>query len=375
MSRVELPSVAVSSWEKWDEVSQVWASVADACSSTSFFLSADWVAAWIEVFGPVLRPEIAVFYSADTPIGCCVLVTRTELVRFLPLRRVYLNCAGEDEQDSTCIEHNTLLVIPGCELAVNGLLLKLLRGRRWDQFLAEGVCGARDLLTWPSTSSLSTIRPDYYVDLQKIRATGAPYENSLSGNTRSQIRRALKLYEERCSSPVRVAEMPSKEEALAALQRLAGLHQAAWTSRGKPGVFQSPLFTDFHRKLIARTFPAGGVQLLCISAGPQDVGLLYNFVFRGRVYFYQSGFQYADDNRLKPGLVSHFLAIQHCLSRPHLLEYDFLAGESQYKRSLSTSVRDMYWLCCDRPTARTVILRGLRRAKRVYSSFRPSKPE
>jgi CelD/BcsL family acetyltransferase involved in cellulose biosynthesis len=77
-------------------------------------------------------------------------------------------------------------------------------------------------------------------------------------------------------------------------------------------------------------FPRGAIQVL----RAEGVGVLYNFVDRGRVYFYQSGFHYSPDNRLKPGLVMHYLAVEHCLSNPELAEYDFLAGDSQYKRSL-----------------------------------------
>ena len=58
----------------------------------------------------------------------------------------------------------------------------------------------------------------------------------------------------------------------------------------------------------------------------------------GTVAFYQSGFRYEADNRLKPGLVTHALVIQACLDRG-LDVYDFLASEvagSRYKQSLAT---------------------------------------
>jgi CelD/BcsL family acetyltransferase involved in cellulose biosynthesis len=55
----------------------------------------------------------------------------------------------------------------------------------------------------------------------------------------------------------------------------------------------------------------------------------------GRVYFYQSGLEYAEDNRLNPGLVSHYHAVQYCLAQGYQ-EYDFLGGYLRYKRSLAT---------------------------------------
>ena len=50
----------------------------------------------------------------------------------------------------------------------------------------------------------------------------------------------------------------------------------------------------------------GSVDLLRI-AGTRTLGLLLNFVHRGEVYAYQSGFAYTDDNRFKPGLLCHAL--------------------------------------------------------------------
>jgi len=39
------------------------------------------------------------------------------------------------------------------------------------------------------------------------------------------------------------------------------------------------------------------------------VGILYNYVVQRKVVFYQSGFTYSIDNRVKPGLVMHTEAI------------------------------------------------------------------
>ena len=91
------------------------------------------------------------------------------------------------------------------------------------------------------------------------------------------------------------------------------------------------------------------MQLLKISSGDEDVGYLYNFVHNKIVYAYQSGFIYIKQAKYKPGLVSHYLAIQYniqvCNDR-----YDFLAGDNQYKRSMSTSTASMYWLIIQRPS-------------------------
>jgi CelD/BcsL family acetyltransferase involved in cellulose biosynthesis len=122
------------------------------------------------------------------------------------------------------------------------------------------------------------------------------------------------------------------------------------------------------------------VQLLRTRAGDgKIVGHLYNFVYRGRVYCYQSGFARFADNRMKPGLVSHHLAI--VMSRAGGLRYyDFLAGDSRYKRSLSNRVGEMVWIVMQRPALRFTIEHRLRGAKQRLDAVarrvlgRPSPP-
>jgi CelD/BcsL family acetyltransferase involved in cellulose biosynthesis len=90
--------------------------------------------------------------------------------------------------------------------------------------------------------------------------------------------------------------------------------------------------------------PAGEVDLLRITAGSSTVGYLYNFIHRGRVYAYQSGFDYAGAGaHEKPGLTCHRLAIEHYLSEG-MDSYDFLAGEDRYKASLANTSTDLHWV-------------------------------
>ena len=110
-------------------------------------------------------------------------------------------------------------------------------------------------------------------------------------------------------------------------------------------------FESFHRDLISRRFRAGEIQLLRVLAGEKRIGCLYNFVKDGHVYAYQSGFDYGTDSRLKPGLVSHCLAINFNLAKGAQI-YDFMAGDSRYKKSLGTDFVEMSWLVLQRPIRR-----------------------
>ena len=127
------------------------------------------------------------------------------------------------------------------------------------------------------------------------------------------------------------------------LEELAVLHQQAWSDRGFPGSFSSKVFFEFHRRLVRRCFSKGMIQLLRVRAGQTTIGSLYNFMYRGKLSFYQSGFDYRRDKRLSPGIVVHVLAIEHACNIG-LEEYDFLAGDTDYKKKLASKHRDVRWL-------------------------------
>jgi CelD/BcsL family acetyltransferase involved in cellulose biosynthesis len=200
-------------------------------------------------------------------------------------------------------------------------------------------------------------RPAPYVDLAAL--AGDDFETSLSGNSRSQIRRSRKLYSER-SGPIALTSASTLEEALSWLRELARLHNARWEAKGMKGSFAHAAVLDFHERFIRRMWPLGSVDLVRVRAGDEDMGYLYNFLVEGKVLFFQSGFAYVDDARFKPGLLTHSFAIAHYLAKG-MREYDFLAGDARYKRSLGKSLRTLYWSVVYRRNARNRVLLWIRR--------------
>ena len=348
----------------WKARKHVWAYLCEASPFTSFFLTVDWVDAWLEVFGDQLHPDILIFRSAESPVAICLLVSKCQSWRGVPLQRIYLNTAGEPESDETCIEFNSVVCLPGWEEAVADALSKELLRREWDEFVIPGCLPGPilDALCSSITGKrlVHTIRPSPYVNLNSLRERGLTFEQVLGPATRARLRRSLRHYAEFGALTTELArDMPS---ALDALDELAALHQSAWAQRGRPGVFSSKAFVAFHRHLVREALPKGHIQLLTISAGRQRIGLLYNFVYRGKVYYYQSGLCYSDDKRLSPGVVCFACAIKHCLEND-FAEFDYLAGEQPYKQSLSTDTRTLDWVVFQRPTIKLHLinfLRGLR---------------
>ena len=335
----------------------------------SFFLSWFWVGSWLRVLPDGHDARLLTVRRDGMVVGLGVFVFGHHgLLSVLGGRQAHLHETGDPAVDVATIEDNGLLVDRRFAGDVEAAaLLWLTDGeQKIDRLTLGGIPPALAGVTGEAASRrhlLCDIRNDSprpYVDLDHVRRQGGNYLACLSANTRQTIRRSMRLYELRGPIEFRIAATIGEAEGF--VGRLEALHQAYWTSRGKPGAFSFPMFRRLHDDLVRRAFPAGAVRLCSVAAGGLEIGYLYDFAWRGRVYAYQSGFRYEGDNRHKPGLVSHCLAVEEALSRGDSV-YDFMAGNRQHKTSLSTHQERLYWVVLRRPTTAARIRRQLNRLR------------
>ena len=328
----------------------------------SFFTSWAWMADWLQHVPATLAPQVLRVQQAETTIALGLLIKRNfRRYGVLPVRAYYLHETGDRRLDELTIEYNGLLVRAGLEAQAWQAFIDYFHGRDdWDELYLSG-------LPAPLSSPFhidNQPRKAYYVDLAHIRANGGDYLTALSANSKYQMRAALKAYEK--TGPLRVDAALSAEQAQTYLDALMALHQKYWQGKGEGGAFGDVDFCQFHRRLIAAQYARGAVQVLRLCAGDTTIGYLYNLVWRGRVYNYQSGFAYDPTNKKKkPGFVCHYLAIKYHLERDARI-YDFMAGDSQYKRSLSTHTDELSWLVLQKDRVLLGLERRLKKVKRWY---------
>ncbi|GAB1342511.1 GNAT family N-acetyltransferase [Gemmatimonas sp.] len=310
--------------------------------------------------------QLIVRDSNDDIIGSSLVVLRKDKRAVLPLRRLFLNTAGEDDADNTVVEYNAVLCASEHAEAVHDAIAAYIGRSGADEFMLSGgteraVALCRHVLpTWRADVEW---RESPFVDLEALRAAGAGHLDVISRNTREQIRRSLRRYAERGELSVSLASTPL--EMHQAFAEMVRLHEARWQAAGELGGFATPLRKQFHAAFVEHGGATGHMHLLRVYAGGQLLGVLYNLVANGHVCFYQSGLQYEADKQLKPGLVVHHLAIEHYLANGYR-EYDFLpseTGEGRYKQSLSTSSRRLGTLRLQRPGLRRRYFDAARRVK------------
>ncbi len=331
-------------------------------AKASFFTSWDWVGTLFATL-PVTCSLTLLRLSKDSETVGLAFLGRERALRHLLVwsERLHLNTPGE----SLIIEDNLLLAQPQFEPACWDAILRWFAHEQnlADELVLQGLRRPLDLREttryrlWYDNVALQS----YHVDLSRLEETGR-FADLLSKNARYQLRRSLRDY----GGPgaLQLMEAGTVEEALAWFDDMKKLHIDSWSRRGKTHAFSRPFFDAFHRNLIQRTFAVGRIQMLRVDAGGAPIGYLYNFRDGPRTYAYQSGFEDMD-RRLRPGAVSHVLAIEHNF-RLGVGIYDFLAGTNRLKSSFATGHRDMHWTTVQLPRMRFALENVARRTKQRF---------
>lgn len=363
----------ISAAMSYAELERVWLAL-EQRALPHFFLSWDWIGCWIAE--AALQPVVLIG-RADERIVLLAALVPSSRRDVLPIAThgLQLHATGNRQQDIITIEYNGFLVDRDWAGTVESAAITFLldginvAGQRRDELHLRNIATDLEPAVAATGFAVSELqrKPSWRIDLAALRGTGIGYLDSLSANTRQQIRRSLRLYEKRGALTATAAG--SLPEALAYLEGLKELHQAYWTGRDEPGAFAYPFFESFQKRLIETCLPRGTVEIVKVAAGSHVIGYVYNFVYHGHVYAYQTGFHYEEDSKLKPGLVSHCLCIEQHLAGTSRV-YDFMAGEARYKSNLGVPGPDMLYLLAARPTVAVQIEGVLHDMKRWVGTFR-----
>ncbi|MGJ8694382.1 MAG: GNAT family N-acetyltransferase [Thalassotalea sp.] len=302
----------------------------NACNS--IFTSWYWIETWL-AFIDYNTHLLQVTYQ-DKIIGLGFLSEHTFVKYGVSSKQLWLNRTGDTAKDQIWNEYNDILCADGHEYAIRSAVLNHFESHLKDfDELIIGVSNASivetphsnklmQLATWQTTS--------YHTKLNDDIANFNSYLTSLSANSRSQIRRTAKLLGG--IDNLSITKAQNTQQAQQFLKAAGELHIKRWENQNSG--FENPYFISFHNDFIERHFDHGVVDLLKVENNDRIICYLYNFRYKDTIYFYLSGIEYSQDNRLKPGMLAHSLAIVDYAKQGFDI-YDFMGGDGRYKKSLS----------------------------------------
>jgi CelD/BcsL family acetyltransferase involved in cellulose biosynthesis len=119
------------------------------------------------------------------------------------------------------------------------------------------------------------------------------------------------------------------------------LHQRRWESKGYPGSFENIHFREFHKQIMPRMLKNGHLQLWFLSDGTTSYGVIYNILYKNKIYFYQSGIS-TEQKECAWGYLLHSHCIEQAI-RFGMKEYDFLpkGSNDDYKERFAKERRQV----------------------------------
>jgi CelD/BcsL family acetyltransferase involved in cellulose biosynthesis len=376
------PSIAVvTDVAEAESLRPAWHSLQERCARNELAQSPEWLLTWWRTYGGVggRQLRLGLFYEADRLIGLAPLLHRRHWYRgCLPFRRLELLASGEPGQDGIYSNHIGILAERGSEAKVACRLVEA---------IARDAFGPWDEVVLPMMSG-DTALPELLVDafraaqlnVERIVTARAPYIRlpaswedylrSLSPNSRRNMKRSLKAFDRWADGTTKL-ECASKSEDLdRGREILINLHHGRWARDGHAGVFRSPLYLDFHDRVMHRLAARGQLELLWLTARGEPVAALYGWTWDNRVYAYQTGRRTDLPANLRPGGVLFAHAIRRAIEQGRR-EFDLLADDAFYKRQLTPHARPLVQARVTRVTLVETLRRlgsaGLRRLRRAES--------
>lgn len=337
---------------KVTDISQLetkWRSLELHCTP-SFFLTWTWIGPWAKMVSKNTELYFFCLNEDGTPIAMC-FITLCQVKRLKGLitaRQIQLN----EHLDNGCnmvIQYNGLLAESGnLNKAWKHLLDALLDwNKNWDEIAISSLT-AQDvsLLTAAATRfhiKIDKAHPRWIVPLDAKCASEDNMLSRFKGKSRRQLKQSLNAYTKDFGEITLIAA-EDLTQALEFFKRMESLHTSRWVQAGKAGSFANPKWVEFHKDVITEGFSRGEIQIVEIHAGETILGYIYGHPYMGTAYMQQTGFTTTQDNRLRPGYVSHLHTMLYNAEKGIQI-YDFLPDEpDSYKKFFTSASEPVSWL-------------------------------
>ncbi len=346
----------------WDQVNP---------ENNNVFVSWIWIGPWLKLIHDKVNTNLFLVYENEKIVAAVFLILHKEKRhKFVTSRQVFLNeiCAN---RLNMVIEYNQILIAPGYELPVTKLFTNFLElNKSWDEIVFNAVESEKfkliqDKIGLEFEIVDTGVSRQAQLEQGKYNSSKELKQSLLSSNKRSQINRSIK-YIEKLYDEITISSASNQQEAIDYFERMKELHTEYWQKKGLPGAFANNNWVNFNIDLIKNEISNNQVDILKITAGDFTIGYLYNLVYKNKVYNIQSGFNYLEDNKFKPGFIAHWLAIEYYWKN-NIDSYDFLAGGEEYKKSFANSEIDLVWAKLKRPKLTFKIESVLKSIKRLIS--------
>lgn len=364
IERVPLTVETIEDREGFRQLRDEWSELLQASDADSLFLTWEWLYTWWTHLAGGRRLRLVTVRCGGRLAAVAPLAMRLGffgVLLFPVLEFLGLGSVGSDYLDVILrrgLEADALAAL-AAHLGTGKHVLKLAQFRRDVRSGARGLAQGLGDLGW-------TAREIPFGRCPFISLAGSSWTSYLAGLGREHRRNFRRRVRQLATHfAVTIELVRTEEQRRAAFGALLSLHERRWRPRGGSKAFHTPALRAFHDELSRLALERGWLRLFLLRLDGQPAAALYGFMYGGRFYFYQQGFdpRYA---RYSAGLVLTGLTIEMAIAEG-AAEYDFLSGEEGFKFLWAGQARDLSVIDLAPPGLRGLLYQrtlGLSRAAR-----------
>ena len=331
--------MSVACIKDWNEIQQLapeWNCLLARTRSNSVFLSWEWMASWWPVFGDRFELRLLTWRDQDQKlIGIAPLMIGKERL----FRRDFRALMIIGQKGDTLAECLDFFVDEAAEVTVINDFLDYITGpmrSEWDVLFFERV-----LETSPMFNILRKYFPDGIADgeLKSPFLTLKSSWNDLIGGKSRNFRNQWNNSWNRLmkQGDVKFLFAGTDVPLDVAMGEVARLHRQRWGSESAS--FKTDKYLRFHNDLAKRFQENGWLCLMLVAVNGEHIAARYDFSYGGKVWCIQGGWNESYDH-MRVGTVLTGKVIEWGIQRGQK-EYDFLGGDSDYKRRWADGERTM----------------------------------
>jgi hypothetical protein len=338
--------------------------------NTHGFLSWHWVQNWLQ-HHPLIEDDavdglfVSRLYHDNAVVGITLVTTRK--VRYAGIfagREGFVHRTGDAQHDQIWPEYIRPLVLPEHH-TVSPRWLQALAGQievdqlhmgvaLWSPlYNPEGYDKSPYAMAWDSEEGGG----------HRVITTGEPVAHGRRVRRMlSQTRTAL------AAQNVTYTPLSDDGEWQAAWLFLKREHSRKWAGTATPSGFTNPAFEAFLRTLPrTQSLTKGGLIGFALRIDGELSGVTLGLTESDWFGFYLSAYIDMGDNRCRLGILMHDATMQWLAAQdaPTTIEYDFMAGDAEYKRQMGVDTRRYGMLRLHRKRGVIAFIEGLRRIKNM----------
>lgn len=187
------------------------------------------------------------------------------------------------------------------------------------------------------------------------------FRMSLSRKRRKQINHRRNRLDQTGNWSLQICKTSNQRQL--AIASLEELHRQRWVSKGSPGGFATDAYVQFHREVIEAFAAQNKIWLVTLTINDEIIGVLYLYLWRNTLYFFQSGFS-PNHESLSPGHVMFSYVFSKAIERG-IRHVDLLKGDYKYKAAYANSTNTTRDIIYIRPGIGNVVTRSKHIVKKL----------